>query len=149
MVDFHFIFIALFYLVVILFIHIQLKKSMPQKEIITSTKSILSSKPLQNKIINENLVEPLNMDELEEYDNFKSIIDNDGYDLTDEWSKVYETSKMNVKEETVQNNMSTLDPEYQKTSLLDEGTNINSDNMNINPFDEFETTSYLSFAPTN
>jgi hypothetical protein len=148
MVDFHFIFIALFYLVAILFIHIQLKKSTQVSQIVPM-KPILSSKSVQNNSVEQNLAEQLNMAELEQYDNFKSITDVDGPDLTDEWSKVYETSQLTMKEETVQSNVSTLDPEYQKTSLLEEGAYINNNEMNINPFDEFDTTSYLSFAPTN
>jgi hypothetical protein len=148
MVDFHFIFIALFYLVAILFIHIQLKKSISHEQPVPS-KSILTTKPLQNRTVEQTISEHIGMDDLEQYDNFKSIADNEGPDLTDEWSKVYEGSQMTMKEETVQNKMSTLDPEYQKTSLLDENTEMNLDSLNINPFDEFDTTSYLSFAPTN
>jgi len=147
MVDFHFIFIALFYLVAILFIHIQLKKSIQTE--IQPTKSILTTKHVQNKTVEQNLADQLNMSELEQYDNFKSITDTEGPDLTDEWSKMYENSQLNMKEETVQNKVSTLDPEYQKTSLLDEGSYINNNEENINPYDEFDTISYLSFAPTN
>jgi cell shape-determining protein MreC len=151
MVDFYFIFIALFYLVVILFIHVQLKKSIPPT---ISKKSILSSKLVQQNTshtMTPKLTEKFedNMDYLEEYDSFKSIADADNDNLTDEWSKMYENTQLNMKEEVIQNKVSTLDPEYQKTSLLDEGPNINNENMDINPFDEFDTTSYLSFAPTN
>jgi hypothetical protein len=148
MVDFHFIFIALFYLVAILFIHIQLKKSISHEQSVP-TKSILTSKIPQHKTVEQTVSEYIGMDDLEQYDNFKSIADSEGPDLTDEWSKVYEGNQMTIKEETVQNKISTLDPEYQKTSLLDENSEMNLDSININPFDEFDTTSYLSFAPTN
>ena len=148
MVDFHFIFIALFYLVAILFIHVQLKNNMTYQQPVLPIKPIINSK-LPLKTVEQMVGEDIGMNDLEQYDSFKPITTSDDSDFTDEWSKVYENSQMSIKEETVQNKMSTLDPEYQKTSLLEEMPNINLDGININPFDEFDTTSYMSFAPTN
>jgi hypothetical protein len=152
MVDFHFIFVALFYLIAILFIHVQLKKSTFSSMYNTDKpKPIIHTSPLKptfdDKTIEQSLSNHLDMEGLEQYDNFKSITDSDN-DIADEWSKIYEKNSISVKEENV-NPSSTLDPEYQKTSLLEDTPVMNNNISDINPFDEFDTVSYMSFAPTN
>lgn len=153
MVDFYFIFIALFYLVAILFIHIQLKKGKPRDtsdiEPIIKNKTITPSTEHFSNTLEQSLSDHLNLEEIEMFDNFKFIGDSPDPDLGDEWSKVYEGNQMKqMSTDLASKSASTLNPEYQKTSLLDDTQMMNPMSSNISPFDEFSDTGYMAFSPT-
>jgi hypothetical protein len=154
MVDFYFIFISLFYLVAILFIHIQLKKGKSRdtsdvEPIIKNNKTVNLATEHFSNALEQSLSDHLNLEEIEMFDNFKFIGDSPDPDLGDEWSKVYEGNQMKqISTDLSSKAASTLNPEYQKTSLLDDTQMMNPMSSNISPFDEFSDTSYMAFSPT-
>jgi hypothetical protein len=161
MVDFQFIFIALLYFVIIYFVHIQLRKlslsstlSIPTT--VTHTAETFKQQPtneqmFEQQTIQNSLADTMVGDNLEQFDNFKSLFDNEDSELGTEWSKVYEQTQLDNKDKTVTvKSNTTLDPEYSKTTLLDDTSVMNpSSEMGgegLRAYDTFDGAVYQSFS---